>query len=62
MLLLGIVLVTAVLSNEVYEFNDSEEILFTYEMQGVKVDVLKRGKQFQLFRILFCLRSPCPII
>ena len=40
---LGVFLITAVHSNEVYEYNETEEVLYTYDIQGVKVDVLRRG-------------------
>jgi len=41
---LGVFLITAVHSNEVYEYNETEEVLYTYDIQGVKVDVLRRGE------------------
>ena len=45
---LGVFLITAVHSNEVYEYNETEEVLYTYDIQGVKVDVLRRGNDWTL--------------
>ena len=29
--------------SETYEYNAAEEVVYTFDMQGVKVEVLKRG-------------------
>eukprot|EP00116_Pleurobrachia_bachei_P011482 sb/3471744/ len=36
-------LVASVLSEDTYVFDKDEKVLFSYDMQGVKVDVLRRG-------------------
>lgn len=59
-----LLLVASALSEDTYVFDKDEKVLYTFDMQGVKVDVLRRGSflfRDKITRLLFelnhCLTS-----
>ena len=43
MMNLLMLLVASVLSEDTYVFDKNEKVIYSFDMQGVKVDVLRRG-------------------
>ena len=43
-------LIVACFAEEIYEFNQTEDVIMSYDMHGVKVDMMRRGQYFVKFR------------
>ena len=46
LLVLLVLLIATVLADEEYKYDESAEVLYHYEHDGVKIDVLIKGKIF----------------
>lgn len=52
-------LIVACFAEEIYEFNQTEDVIMSYDMHGVKVDMMRRGRLLHRFnkQVQLCERK-----